>query len=413
VKILLVTAMVPHPAGDGAIPVLLYAELVGLSRRHDLTLVTTVGDEPGEAAAAAELADAGFDIQWVDRRQPQSLRGRWSRRWRLATAWLRTRWPWRTVWFAAPQVQAVLDRLAEERSFDVVAVEDSAMTVFNLPAGVPSVLTANEVLRPRPVDRRPGPLSAWPRWALGELDWRRWPRFQRDAWCRFDRVQVFGEGDAARIAELAPELAPRVRVNPFGVVLPPPADPERATPDTLLFVGHFAHPPNRDAAVWLAREIMPAIRARRPQARLRIVGTAAPPEVLELTSPTVEVIPDAPSVEPHLEEAAVVLAPVRIGGGMRMKVLQALASGKAVVTTSRGSEGFAGFGEDPPFLVADDEAGIAEAAAGLLADPGRRLELGIRAREFAERHHSPEAWAERLEEVYEEARRERLEVAHG
>jgi glycosyltransferase involved in cell wall biosynthesis len=89
---------------------------------------------------------------------------------------------------------------------------------------------------------------------------------------------------------------------------------------------------------------------------------------------------------------------------MRMKVLQAMAAGKAVVTTTRGTEGYTGFGEEPPLAVADGEAEIAAATAALLADDERRLGLGERAREFAERHHSPEAWAERLTAVYEEAR---------
>jgi glycosyltransferase involved in cell wall biosynthesis len=81
-----------------------------------------------------------------------------------------------------------------------------------------------------------------------------------------------------------------------------------------------------------------------------------------------------------------------------------MAAGKAVVTTGRGTEGYTDFGEEPPLAVADGEAEIAAATAALLADEGARRELGRRAREFSERHHSPDAWAERLTAVYEEAR---------
>jgi glycosyltransferase involved in cell wall biosynthesis len=108
-------------------------------------------------------------------------------------------------------------------------------------------------------------------------------------------------------------------------------------------------------------------------------------------------------VRPHLEQAAVVLAPVRTGGGMRMKVLQAIGAGKAVVTTPRGTEGFTCFEEEPPMVVADRANGIAAATSALLGDDSRRRQLGGRARAFAERHHSPQAWAERLTSVYEEA----------
>jgi glycosyltransferase involved in cell wall biosynthesis len=402
-KVLLVVPVPPQADGAGAIPVLLHAELLALRQRHEVTLVTAVGDEPGEAEAVERLGGEVETLAADRRRPPPGLRRR-RRQLRMAARWARGRWPWRTVWFADPGIQRVLDRLGDEREFDVVAVEDSAMSVFRYPRAVATVFTHHEVLRPRPVDWRAGPPRRWPGWAFGELDWRRWARFQPWAWRRFDRVQVFSRRDAATVAELAPEVAPRLRVNPFGLLLPPRANPAREVAGTLVFVGNFAHPPNRDAASWLAREILPAVLARRPEARLRIVGAAPPAEVRALAGPRVELVADAPSVLPHLEEAAVVMAPVRTGGGMRMKVLQAMAAGKAVVTTTRGAEGFDGFGEEPPLAVADGEAEIAAATAALLEDDERRLGLGERAREFAERHHSPEAWAERLTAVYEEAR---------
>jgi polysaccharide biosynthesis protein PslH len=400
-RVLLVVPVPPAAEGGGAIPVLLHAELLGLKEHHEVTLVTAVGDEPGEAEAAARLASE-VEVHAADRRRPPPGRKRRRRQLRMAGSWARGRWPWRTVWYAAPGIQRILDRLAAERDFDVALIEDSAMSVFRYPAGVPTVFTHHEVLRPRPFDRHPGPPRNWPGWAFGELDWRRWEGFQRQAWRRFDLVQVFSQRDAAQVAELAPDVAPRLRIDPFGLVLPPRADPAREVPGTILFVGAFHHPPNRDAAIWLAREILPAVLARQPGARLRIVGSGPTAEVRALAGPSVEVVADAPSVLPHLEEAAVVMAPVRTGGGMRMKVLQAMAAGKAVVTTPRGTEGYTGFGEEPPLAVGESEEEIAAATAALLEDDGRRR-LGERAREFAERHHSPEAWAARQTRVFEEA----------
>lgn len=401
-RVLLVVPVPPAPDGAGAIPVLLHAELLGLRQRHEVTLVTALGDEPGEEEAARRLAGE-VEVHVADRRRPPPGAARRRRQLRMASAWARGRWPWRTVWYAAPGIQGLLDRLGAERRFDVVAIEDSAMSVFRYPAGVPTVFTHHEVLRPRPVDWRAGAPRNWPAWAFGELDWRRWARFQTQAWRRFDRVQVFSERDAEQVAELAPDVAPRVRVDPFGLVLPPRMDPARELPGTILFVGAFHHPPNRDAASWLAREILPAVRARHPAARLRIVGSGPTPEVRALAGPGVELVADAPSVLPHLEEAAVVMAPVRTGGGMRMKVLQAMAAGKAVVTTPRGTEGYTGFGGEPPLAVGEGAAEIAAATAALLEDDEGRRRLGERARGFAERHHSPEAWAERQTAVFAEA----------
>jgi glycosyltransferase involved in cell wall biosynthesis len=401
-KVLLVVPVPPAADGAGAIPVLLHAELLGLAQLHEVTLITAVGDEPGEAEAAKRL-EGEVEVHVADRRRPPPGMARRRRQLRMAAAWGHGRWPWRTVWFAAPGIQRLIDRACAERSFDVVAVEDSAMAVFRYPRKLPSVFTHHEVLRSRPVDWHPGTPRQWPGWAFGELDWRRWRRFQPEIWRRFDRVQVFSRRDAEQVAALAPAVADRVRVDPFGLVLPPRLDPAREVPGTILFVGAFHHPPNRDAAIWLAREILPAVLERSPGARLRIVGSGPTPEVRALAGPNVEVVADAPSVLPHLEEAAVVMAPVRTGGGMRMKVLQAMAAGKAVVTTPRGTEGYTGFGEEPPLAVGESEADISAATAALLGDEERRLRLGERAREFAERHHSPEAWAERQTAVYEEA----------
>lgn len=402
-RILIVAPMPPQPAGAGAIPVLLDAQVAGLRERNEVTLVSAVGEEPGEAEAAERLRDSGLDAHFADRRQPRTAGRRWRRRARMAAAWSLGGKPWRAVWFADPGIQAILDRLAGTHSFDVAVVEDSAMSGYRLPAGVPTLLTEHEVLRPRPVDWHPGGPANWPGWAFGELDWRKRPPFQRAAWQRFDRVLAFGKRDATAIAELAPEVAKQVRVSPFGLALPPPSDPAAIEPDSLLFVGNFSHQPNRDAARWLAWEIMPTLLARRPAVRLRIVGSAAPAEILALANSSIEVVADAPNVEPYLSAAAVVVAPVRTGGGMRMKVLQALAAGKAVVTTSRGSEGFDCFGEPPPLAIAEEAETFAAIVADLLANPERLLTTGGEAREFAQRHHSPAAWARRLGAVYEEA----------
>ena len=243
-----------------------------------------------------------------------------------------------------------------------------------------------------------------PRHMVRVIDRRRWPRYQRSVWRKFDRVQVFTPRDAAQIGGFAPEIASRVRVNPFGVVLPSHAEPELEEPGTMLFVGNFTHPPNVDAASWLAREIMPRIRALKPSAQLKIVGGAAPDRVRALAGEGVEFLGEVPAIGPLLERSAVVLAPVRHGLGMRMKVLHALASGKAVVTTRLGAEGLLLEDEDePPLVVADDADTIAAGAARLLDDDAERRALGDRARAFVHARHSPEAYADRLEAVYEEA----------
>jgi polysaccharide biosynthesis protein PslH len=400
-KILLITPMPPRVEAPGAIPLVLQAELTGLSARHQVSLVTVVGDEPGEDLAAAELRATGVDVHVVDRRRPSGA-ARWQRRRRLASSWARGRYPWRTVWFADPRVQQLLDRLTRSEHFDVAVVEDNSMGIFALPPELPAVLTEHEVRRPRAVDWHCGPPNNWARWLLGEADERRWRTYQPSVWRRFDAVQVFSRRDAEGVAELAPDVAPRVRVNPFGVVLPEPADPARAEPGLLLFAGNFTHPPNVDAALWLGKEIMPRLRERSPGVKLLLAGPAAPPAVWALRGRDITVLGEVPTIKPYVEAAAVVLAPVRTGGGMRMKVLHAMASEKAVVTTSFGVDGLMLGPGEQPVAIADDVQGIVCATTKLLGDEALRRRLAARARAYAVEHHSPDAYARRLEAVFEE-----------
>jgi len=400
-RVLLVTSMVPDAEGVGAIPKLLHAQLSGLSERNEITLVAPFGEDRGQAAAAERLAASDLDAHFVDRRRSRSAPRRWRVRAELAATWARGEWPSRVV-VGVAGMQPLIDRLTATRRFDLVAVEDNPVSVLRFPASLPTVLTEHEAVRADASEWQSPRLLERPRAALQARDWRRWESFLPQAWRRFDLVQVFSASDARAVAERAPELTPRVRVNPYGVVLPDVTEGAEEVAGTVLFAGTFSHLPNRDAARWLATEIMPPVRARVPEARLRIVGSSPTRELLELTGPGIEVIADPPSVEPHLRAAAVVLAPVRSGGGMRMKVLEPLARGKAVVTTPLGAEGFNEFGEQLPFEVAETSEEIAAATAALLGDDATRRQLGHRAREFAERHHSPAAWARRLERVYEE-----------
>jgi glycosyltransferase involved in cell wall biosynthesis len=275
------------------------------------------------------------------------------------------------------------------------------MAVYDFPADVPRVLTEYEARRPRRLDWRRAWRGGPNGWFL-EADWVRWPRYQARVWRRFDRLQVFSARDAELVRELAPHLASRVRVTPFGIDVPAAPQLEPEEPGTVLFAGNYTHPPNVDAALWLASAIMPRLRMEHAGARLILVGPHAPDAVRACAAEDVEVTGVVPSLGPYLARAAVVAAPVRIGGGMRMKVLHALAVGKPVVTTTRGAYGLHVGGEELPLIVADDGERFAAETAALLADEPRRHALGERARAFIQRHYDADSYGSRVESTYRE-----------
>jgi glycosyltransferase involved in cell wall biosynthesis len=399
-RVLLVTPMPADPRAAGAIPLLLNAQLAGLRERHELTLVTVAGPDPDEIEAVDRLRSQGVEVHAAVRALTRGTLG-WRRRGRIVSTWLRGRVPLRTAWFAEPAIQNTIDALTTERRFDVAVVEDNAMAVFRLPPALPALLTEHEVRRPRSIAAPPRAPRAWPNWVLTEVDWRRWPGYQRRVWCRFDAVQVFTNRDGAAVAMLAPNLADRVRVNPFPIELPAP-DGTEEEPDTMLFAGNFTHAPNVDAALWLGNDILPRVARLHPRVRLSIAGPYAPPEVRALGGPHLRFLGHVDDFDALMRRTAVAMAPVRTGGGMRMKVLHAMAFGKPVVTTPRGAEGLAADSTAPPLEVGEDADALARSAAALLQDADARRDLGTRARSYVQANHSPQAYADRFDRILAE-----------
>jgi glycosyltransferase involved in cell wall biosynthesis len=244
-------------------------------------------------------------------------------------------------------------------------------------------------------------LAAWERGVrrIGRrVDAFAWRRYGRRVLAAADAVVAFTDDDRGALSVIAPE-ARVVRIAP-GIRVPPrPSDPIGTQPPRVLFLGSFVHPPNVDAAIRLARDIMPAVRARVPEAALEIVGDAAPPEVRALAGDGVAVTGHVSDIAPHLDGAAVVAAPLRLGGGMRVKVLEALAAGKAMVATPRAVAGLE-IAAGTHALVGDSDAELSDALAVLLEDPERRRQVGTAARDWASEHLGWEQAAAAYAELY-------------
>jgi glycosyltransferase involved in cell wall biosynthesis len=307
--------------------------------------------------------------------------------------------PW-AVDCESPEYAAALERAVEEWQPDVVEIHLQAMAQYvDAPARrkLPCIL----------VDYDPG--SAWadevrgatrgPRRLVRRLEVAAWRRYERATRPRFDAIVVFAERDVAAVRPTAGQA--RVERIPLALDLPAdPLDPDGVDPPTVLFVGGFGHPPNVDGAVWLARTIFPRVVARVPDARLQLVGNAPGPEVLELERDGVCVHGSVPDVTPYLDMAAVVVAPIRIGGSMRGKVLEALAAGKALVATPRAAEGLDAV-DGEHLVVAHGEDALVDALVALLLDRARRRGIAENARRWAEENLGWEAGITAFEELYD------------
>lgn len=293
-------------------------------------------------------------------------------------------WPelMRTMW--SPELAAAAERILATEPVDVVHVER-----FHLLPHVPTSSSVPIVLVEQNIE-----YALWRQRlarAHGRRERRRFFReyvttlkAEIDAWRRAAVCGAVTEEDRATMLAAVPDLDVRIVAHGIEAMqaapsLPPPADEG----DVLVFVANFAYAPNADAALHLCREVLPQVLAERPSARLLLVGNDPPPEVLALRSPHVVVTGRVPEVERYFDRADVVVCPLREGGGIKVKLLEAMARGRPVVTTSVGAQGF-GERAWQAMRVADTPHAFARAILGLLGDPAERRRLGEASRKIVE-----------------------------
>lgn len=223
-------------------------------------------------------------------------------------------------------------------------------------------------------------------------------------WREADLLAAVTEEDRAHIAAQARRPVALVTDGADHETAWAGAGPSRAvcrvgSRPTVVFVGNFGYEPNVDAAHWLVDEIFPLVR-RRADARLVLVGNAPPPDVVALAGDDVEVTGRVPAVEPWLDAATVVVCPLRIGGGVKVKVLEALRRGCAIVATPQCAHGITGARE--AMRIADDAEPFANAVAAALLDPVERARMEGAALRLAARLPSWDSVAARLAELWRE-----------
>jgi glycosyltransferase involved in cell wall biosynthesis len=203
----------------------------------------------------------------------------------------------------------------------------------------------------------------------------------------------------------------RVTEIPTGVNLeyftPPPSPEARPVPPgrearaaDLVFVGSMDWLPNVDGVLWFVREVLPLIRRRRPETTLTVVGRTPPPKILELgkADPKIEITGTVPDIRPYLWNSAVSIVPLRIGGGTRLKIYEAMAAQIPVISTTIGAEGLTAH---PPedIRIADTPAAFADECLSLLADPTARTQVASAAWQMVHDHFSWEQVSRVFEEV--------------
>lgn len=301
--------------------------------------------------------------------------------------------------YGLPQMQRTLDRLCCEWRPDVIVVEFAQMGYFQFPEGIPVVLDAHNVEH-EIITRLAGLEPSIARQVYSRVNAAKLRREETALMASVDGVAVTSERDAQILQGLIPER--RFDVVPNGVdsrAFTPGHDEGQAA--KLLFYGALDYFPNQDAVSHFASEIWPMIRRDHPEAKFEVVGRRAPAEFGALAKEAGFMITGfVEDIRGSVAAASVVVVPLRAGSGTRLKVLEAMAMAKPVVSTSLGVEGLEVV-DGQHVLLADDPRQFANAVSRLLRSPEERRRIGTAARQLAVERYDWREIAFSFEQVIE------------
>jgi len=388
-NILIVSPTFPYPPSWG-FGIRVYQLARNLSARHKVTLLTYARAD--EMEYVEPLRQLIGDVRVVERPQNRGLVKRLAQ---LASIVSSSSYQVRDL--HTREMQAAIDDLLTEGAFDIIQLESSQMCSFNYGTGSAVVLDEHNIEYELLQRMHEGERS-WTRRVYNRGEYRKFRPVEQEAWRTVNGCVLTSEREEVIVRAHAP--ATQVVVVPNGV------DPEyfmpsghEPTADTLMFNGLLSYRPNFDAAVYLIEEILPRLHQVRPGVTLTIVGFGTPAELDSLRRPGVVVTGVVPDIRPYLEQAAVVVVPIRMGGGTRLKVIEALAMGKAVVSTTIGCEGLRVV--DGEHLVkADDADSFASSVALVLADQAKSEGLGRAGRTLMVNEYSWQRSTVQLEELF-------------
>lgn len=407
-NLLLLTPQLPYPPRQGT-TIRNYNLIRQLAKRHRLHLFTFL--------APSERLSADNPLHGLCQRietAPQPVRS--LRRRALDTVC--SPWPDMGLRLESQTAHQRVEQMVRTEAYDIVQIEGIEMARYGLDVlGIKSVAApypslvfddhnAEYLLQRRAalVDiRRP---QRWIAAAYSLVQWQKLRRYEATICRRADATLAVSQPDRQALEGIAPGAL--IAVVPNGIDLneyeeaTPPTPPNDDEAPTLVFTGKMDYRPNVDAVLWFGRHVLPLIRIHRPNVRFQIVGMTPHPRLDELRNVAgVEITGAVADVRPYIHRASVYVVPMRVGGGTRFKVLEAMACAKPLVSTSLGVEGIP-LQNERELLLGDTPQAFAAAVLRLLDDQGQGAQLGQKARRFVEQHYTWEEIVPRLEAVYQD-----------
>jgi glycosyltransferase involved in cell wall biosynthesis len=372
-----------------------------LARRHELTAVMLVDDEFDAEDCCRAMQAYCREVVLIP--NPFGRDGLTKRLLQLKS--LASTQSFERLRVTVPALQRALNQVLLAGRFDIVNLEFPYLGHYDLrraPSGerIPSLIVDSHEIAydlARQFARSGDNLG---RRVYAGANWRKLRREELRTYRDADGVYLCSAADERRLLDQVPGARTAVIPNAADVEYYQPrlTDPP---PDgrTVVYFGLLSTTPNVDGVIHFVRDIWPRIAEAHPQAHCKLIGGRPPPSLLALAGPRIKLTGFVSDLRPHLAAAAAVVVPLRLGGGTRLKIVEAMAMGKAIVSTRLGAEGIEAVpGRD--LLVEDQPSDFAEAVNRLLADPNLAARIGQSARRLAVERYSWGGAAQALEGFY-------------
>ena len=403
-RILFLTPQLPYPPRQGT-ALRNWGLLSNLARNHEVWLLSFNEQATGEQVIAPELTAACHQIATF----PVPQRSTLDRLRRQITSSLPDM-AWR-LW--SPGYAACLNEWVTRNHFDIVQVEGIELARYALEAAIDTRRTkivfddhnCEYLLQRRACETDARQPRRWHAALYSLLQWQRLRLFERRTARAAQATLCVSPQDASALAELDSSIRAHVIFN--GINLASYTDVSAAVPatqngGTLVFTGKMDFRPNVDAMLWFAHDVLPIIKRSIPGVRLLIVGQSPSPRLNVLrTDPAITITGEVSmrDLRRYIASADVYIAPLRVGGGTRFKLLEAMAMRRAIVSTTLGCEGFE-VKNGHELLIGDTAPAFAQAVVDLLGNDTMRLSLGRRAHTFVSGNYDWGVIVPQLERVY-------------
>lgn len=407
-RVLFLTPQLPYPPNKGT-AIRNFNIIKNLAARHELWLISFLDEQSanGEVEESLKvLQSLCYRVETV----PTPRRSQWRR---LASALL-SPVPDLALRLSSQEFERKLVEILSAERFDVVQIEGLEMTrlwsngwtrarVKGTPRLVLDEHNAEYVLQRRAFEIDLGQPQRWAAAVYSLLQWRKLRRYEAQMCRRMDAVVAVSERDRAQLAELSGCAHIEVVANGVDVgYFDDLSFAEAALGEaSFVFTGTMDFRPNVDGVIWFTNSIWPRILQAEPAARFYIVGRNPKPEVMALErEPSVIVTGAVRDIRPFFKAAVLSVVPVRMGGGSRLKILEAMAAGTPVLSTTLGAEGI-DITPGVNIAIADDPEGFAAEAVALLRQPDRRLSLAAKARALVKARYDWPAVVPAMDALYQ------------